>query len=160
MRASLCSNTDCISASMCNYSLIAKRLNHTSAAPHYLYLHSPNCASSLPPGQLFFGTRWICAASSSCPSPAETCLPLCLSSGLPAATREQLWRGRNKPSIDVSNDDHRSKYCDFIMCRCKECLNKWLQHITSSSSSFVSFSILVSEVLGRTEVEVRCEIIN
>lgn len=43
---------------------------HRTSAHHHL--HSPNCASSLPPGRLFFGTRWICAATWSYPSPAET----------------------------------------------------------------------------------------
>lgn len=46
---------------------------------------SPNCVSSLPPGRLFFGTRWICAAAWSCPSPAETHWPLRSSLGLPVA---------------------------------------------------------------------------
>lgn len=83
-----------------NYTLIAKCLNCMQAARPYLYPHSPNCVSSLPPGRLFFGTQWICAAAWSCPSPAETHWPLHSSLCLPVARNNRatvMWQEENNP---------------------------------------------------------------
>lgn len=99
-------------------------VTHTLAAPHYLYLHSPNCVSSLPPALLFFGTQRICAAAWSCPSPAETCWLPHFSWSLPAATKEQRWCGRNEPSLHVSDYNQGGRSCDFIIWWRKECAER------------------------------------